>query len=333
MKKILYLACLLAITVLSKDSTVAQTPTHRGLTLCRESKYAESISPLENGKKEELFKNNAGVWHCLALAYLEKNDYKKAQKNAEKAVELEPTNYNFHANLAYVYLLTRKNSKAQSEATKAINLEPGKMNAYYFRGTAYLRDAKFDSAEADASKMLQLDPAYPHGYTLLSTIFLNRLSQKVMGGSAVDQEIKFLKASVDLLKIGKEKTVGKPDHKVVVEAYEEVSVFYDYFTRDKTIFSSMAIPDPGVTPLKIINKPRPGYTNEARSRGIQGTIQIAVLFGANGKVENFLVLQRLGGGLDQEAIKAARKIVFEPKKNNGVAVPVVRMLEYTFSIY
>ncbi|MBA3770617.1 MAG: energy transducer TonB [Blastocatellia bacterium] len=86
-------------------------------------------------------------------------------------------------------------------------------------------------------------------------------------------------------------------------------------------------------PLKILSKPKPGYTDSARTNGKQGTIVLAVLFSANGRIEATLVLKRLGYGLDEHAVNAARRIKFKPKTVGGKPVQVVKMVEYSFAIY
>jgi hypothetical protein len=45
------------------------------------------------------------------------------------------------------------------------------------------------------------------------------------------------------------------------------------------------------------------------------------------------VLKSLGGGLDAEAIKAAKNIQFLPAIVNGIPTSIVKRIEYTFAIY
>jgi protein TonB len=60
---------------------------------------------------------------------------------------------------------------------------------------------------------------------------------------------------------------------------------------------------------------------------------LAILLGASGRVERILVLKRLGYGLDEQAVKAAQQIKFEPKKKDGVPVSTVVIFDYGFNIY
>jgi TonB family protein len=87
------------------------------------------------------------------------------------------------------------------------------------------------------------------------------------------------------------------------------------------------------TPLKIISKPRPGYTDAARLHAVQGEVKLRVTFLSNGTVGNVTVVQGLPDGLTELALLAAKRIVFEPAMVNGKPQSVTRQLEYSFYIY
>lgn len=87
------------------------------------------------------------------------------------------------------------------------------------------------------------------------------------------------------------------------------------------------------TGIKILSKPRPGYTDSARQQNIQGTVILRVTFLASGQVGSISPVKGLGSGLTEQAIAAARRISFEPAKVNGVAQSVTKQIEYSFSIY
>jgi TonB family protein len=87
-----------------------------------------------------------------------------------------------------------------------------------------------------------------------------------------------------------------------------------------------------VDELKIIVSPRPSYTEDARKKMTQGKITLRVTLLANGGIGSIEVVRPLEG-LNEQAIAAAKKIVFLPKRVNGVNVSVTKLLEYGFSIY
>lgn len=86
------------------------------------------------------------------------------------------------------------------------------------------------------------------------------------------------------------------------------------------------------TPLRILNKPDPGYTAEARRLKIEGDVTLQVRFTASGQVEVLHVVRGLGYGLDQLAQSAARRIQFKPATRDGRAVDEVTVIRVTFQL-
>lgn len=72
--------------------------------------------------------------------------------------------------------------------------------------------------------------------------------------------------------------------------------------------------------LEIKSKPTPAYTTEAREKKIEGNVELAVVFKANGEVTVTRVIKGLGYGLDENAEAAARGIKFIPAKRNNEPV-------------
>src|SRR4029078_3118463 len=66
------------------------------------------------------------------------------------------------------------------------------------------------------------------------------------------------------------------------------------------------------TPVEIISKPNPVYTEEARQLKLQGEVLLEVLFGANGRLHVNRVVRGRGHGLDEAAASAANKTRFKP---------------------
>ncbi|MBK9215836.1 MAG: TonB family protein [Chloracidobacterium sp.] len=90
----------------------------------------------------------------------------------------------------------------------------------------------------------------------------------------------------------------------------------------------------GVTQgIKILSKPRPGYTDSARQANIQGTVILRVTFLGSGGIGSISTVKGLPNGLTEQAIAAARRISFDPAKRDGIGQTVTKQIEYTFSIY
>ncbi len=86
-------------------------------------------------------------------------------------------------------------------------------------------------------------------------------------------------------------------------------------------------------PLRILSKPRPGYTDDARSNSVQGSVVLKVTFEADGTIGPIEVVKGLERGLTEATEEAARKITFTPARKNGVPVSVTRQIEYHFSFF
>lgn len=86
-------------------------------------------------------------------------------------------------------------------------------------------------------------------------------------------------------------------------------------------------------PFKILSKPRPAYTDLARFYAVQGTVIAKVTFLATGEVGSIELVKKLPFGLADQAIDAARRIRFTPPFVDGKAVNVVKVIEFSFTIY
>jgi len=84
---------------------------------------------------------------------------------------------------------------------------------------------------------------------------------------------------------------------------------------------------------RLLSKPEPQYTDEARRNQISGTVMLRVIFSSSGEVVQIRALRTLPFGLTERAIAAARQIKFVPAVKGGRAVSVHMQLEYNFQLY
>jgi TonB family protein len=84
---------------------------------------------------------------------------------------------------------------------------------------------------------------------------------------------------------------------------------------------------------RVLSKPEPQYTEEARRSGTTGTVVLRVVFSRTGEVTNIRAVQALGSGLTEKAIAAARQIRFVPARKNGQPISMYMQLEYNFNLY
>jgi len=84
---------------------------------------------------------------------------------------------------------------------------------------------------------------------------------------------------------------------------------------------------------RLISKPEPQYTEDARKNQITGTVVLKVVFASNGSVQNIRTVSGLPYGLTERAIAAARQIKFVPATKDGHQVSMWMQLEYNFNLY
>jgi TonB family protein len=84
---------------------------------------------------------------------------------------------------------------------------------------------------------------------------------------------------------------------------------------------------------RVLFKPEPQYTEAARKSGTTGTVILRVVFSSSGAVTNIQAVQKLGDGLTEKAIAAARLIRFVPATRQGQPVSMYMQLEYNFNLY
>jgi TonB family protein len=95
----------------------------------------------------------------------------------------------------------------------------------------------------------------------------------------------------------------------------------------------MPSPEVKSTPIKIVFQPRANYTDAARENEINGVVRLKVIFQANGSTGSISVVSGLPYGLTEQAIVAARKIVFIPLQRDSKSITVSKTVEYRFTQY
>ncbi len=325
------------------NSASAQTEREKGVKLYQEGKNKEAVAVLERASKQT--KTDAETWNALGLAYARTQEMKKAVKSFEKAVSFDQQNAVYHTNLAYAYLQGNQFNKAQSESNKAIAINPKTMLAYYVRGTANIYEGNYDEAIRDADRAIAINPNYSLAYTLKSDTLLHQFGNQVGKGSKPIEKIELLQKAEDVLNVCLKTCTDNSQAGVQQKQIETLKVFREYFSKNPDALARLVddqpaavtvapkLPEPGVTPLKILAKSPPRYTDKARSENISGTITMAVFFADTGQITHAIILKGLGGGLNENALQAAYSIKFEPAKKDGKPFSQVKTITYSFTIY
>jgi TonB family protein len=89
---------------------------------------------------------------------------------------------------------------------------------------------------------------------------------------------------------------------------------------------------PAQTPVEVLFKPKPDYTDEARKMKIEGEVLVRILFTAAGQVRVLDIVRGLGHGLDETAVRAAQEIKFKPAQRDGQAVDSTATVHIVFQL-
>ena len=112
---------------------------------------------------------NRGILHGAM------EDYQKALRDYNTAIDLDPQTGEVYVNLGNIYLLGKKYELAIAQYTTAIELTLRQDHVAHFnRAMAYENNLEFDNAETDYRKTIELSPEW-----LLPQLRLERLLKKV----------------------------------------------------------------------------------------------------------------------------------------------------------
>ena len=87
------------------------------------------------------------------------------------------------------------------------------------------------------------------------------------------------------------------------------------------------------TKARVISKPEPNYTEDARKNQVTGTVVLRAVLTSGGQVTGIRAVSGLPHGLTERAIAAARNIKFVPATKDGRPVSMHIQLEYSFNLY
>ena len=334
---------LLIFTMLFASAVFAQTERDKGIELYKQGKYSEAIEALKKAGKQKETKNDAEVWNILGLAYIKDNEIKEARKSFDKAVELDIQNSDYRSNLAYAYFLEGRSNVASDVAKRAVGLDSQNKFAYYTLALVNARKENYNEAAANLDTILSIDEKFSSAYLLKSKIYLMQIEGLSKNKTSADDlafmkdetykinRLNLLEKSADALEICV-KVCNDSGLQKAEEELKYIKVFYDYFIHNKEDDQTDA-KNLNSKKFVITKRSYAPYTDIARKNLINGKIALLVLLSENGKDKYILVVKGSGYGLDEQAVKAAQSIEFEPAIKDGKPISVVVMIQYEFSTY
>jgi TonB family protein len=297
----------------------ASVETLRGIQLYRQGQNAQAIEVLEKVIKRG-GDDDANAWYYLGLAYKRDGRERAAGIAFENMVSLRPMFADGWAKLAFALILANDYERAAHRATRALELGDKSAESHYVIGEASLRKHDDAQALAEADKALKIKPD-----------LLPALLVKAMAHQNLKQYEKAAESFAQMLALSSD-NVDAELWRAQMEHLRK-SIPNKEEDRQQTIQPQVFPPRDVMTKARVLSKPEPSYTTEARKAGVEGTVILRAVFVSDGSVRIVSVKQWLPYGLTTRAVKAAKKIQFTPAVIDGRQVSQYIQIEYNFNLY
>ena len=97
--------------------------------------------------------------------------------------------------------------------------------------------------------------------------------------------------------------------------------------------SPIYMPTCGISPPRVVYQEEPEYSDKARKKKIQGTVELSAVVGADGNVHDVKIEHSAEASLDRQAVAALKKWKFKPATKDGEPVAVKLHTEMSFRLY
>jgi TonB family protein len=327
----LLVCCAPALPGSAQNNSADPSQRLRGIELYGQKKYGEAAELLKQAVKKN--KSDADAWYYLGLALLQNpRTFKDSSKAFETATKLRPNFADAHTGFAYLLLIRNKNDSAAREARAAIALDANIADAYYVLGVSRLRAGAKQEALQNAETAIKLRPQIAPAYLLKSQALVTFLIDDVLSSEVVSENKKDrLRQAAEALEKYLQLTPNDSNRATWVQQLESLRIHAHSSKpgEKKLVFSGKEV----TTKARVISKPEPIYTEEARRNGVTGTVVLRCVFTAAGEVKHCLIVKALPLGLTEQSLNAARKVKFVPAMIDGQSVNLYIQLEYNFNLY
>lgn len=260
-----------------------------------------------------------GSFHLSDLGKEYEDIYLSSYSAFQMTVKLRPTFADAQAELCYEMFLT-DNKDAKSHAEQALQLGTQSYKAHYVIGEIGFREKDFYKASSEADEILKLKSNFYHALLLKSQAQYNFGNIR----AAIENIERFLDVAPK-----DEDAEGWREHLATLKLQLNKSNKNGAEANQVIIYTRKDVTQKAV----VLSKTDPGFTESARRAGVQGTVRLRIVLGADGIVRDVLIQQSLSHGLTARAVRAAHKIKFTPATKDGRNVSQVITLEYSFNYY
>ncbi len=242
---------------------------------------------------------------------IKRNKYKDAEKLLKKALSLKQDSPLANLLLGLVYRNNGKLDEALRQIQEAIKLQPDFPDAHYLLALVYIDKNQLKEAAEEIKLALDQGAQFANIYTMKANL-----------------EVRNRKLAEALKSYEKALQLSQPSDEGYQKLKDQIEALKNYVE-----FESIRKKDTATYTRPILkNRPQPLYSSLAREKKVQGSIHAAICVSEQGKPDSVLIFKGLGYGLDEEAIKAARKMQFSPSTRNGEPVKFWLIIYIEFNI-
>lgn len=334
-----------ASTEVTKSERVERLVRQRGLSFNPTDDYLRSVKSAGGGEplmealrqagQSALKTSQAGVTsdnEAEALSHFvrgielwDQHSYKDAAKEMRAALKIEPDDVYLHLSLATVLTYNRDKKAAIEECSRAIQLQPDCAEAH--AALARMLDDLKDPAKAmpEYQEALRLEPDYASVRFRIGYVML--LEGNVDGAIALYREGLRLDPKNAGMHYQLGAALAKKGDTVAAE---------DEFRTAAALPVDSSIPKRirvggKVLAAKRIYFEQPAYPDDAKAARVTGVVQLEVLIGRDGSVEDVTVLSG-NPLLTPAAVNAVRKWWYQPILINGNPVEVLTEVDVSFEL-
>ncbi|NGP75098.1 protein kinase [Balneolaceae bacterium YR4-1] len=143
------------------------------LTLYRRTENTEWLEPaIENiDKAIEITDELSPVFTTYGLLLIEKGEYEEAQKMLQRALEIDPVNFEAYRGRARAFLAQQRVTEAEATYHKAIEMKPDYWAGYSELGVFYYQNGKFEKAADQFRIVTELTPKNASAFRNLGGIY------------------------------------------------------------------------------------------------------------------------------------------------------------------
>jgi len=111
------------------------------------------------------------IFYEKSLIYKNEKNFSEAEISIQKAIEIEPGNYDYYIQLADCYLAENKNKEAEVILREVIEKQPDNLEALCHIGWCYRNQGRYKEAEGVFKKAIAIEPGEPKPYWELISMY------------------------------------------------------------------------------------------------------------------------------------------------------------------